>query len=94
MVLADREHVEAQLIRQLGLLEQVAHPLLGRKPRIEIGEGDESEIHTCVNVLAYASIPATDYYYYSGYYSGYYSDDDTAPEGAGVAGAGDRPGAV
>ena len=45
-------------------------------------------------VLNNVKLEGTDYYYYSGYYSGYYSDDDTAPEGAGVAGAGDRPGAV
>jgi hypothetical protein len=32
-------------------------------------------------------------YYYSGYYSSYYADEDGAPEGAEVAGAGDGRGA-
>ena len=28
-MLADREQVESQLVGELGLLEQIAHPLLG-----------------------------------------------------------------
>ena len=33
VVLADAEHVEADLVGQLDLLQQVAHPLLGRDRR-------------------------------------------------------------
>ena len=46
MVLADREHVEAELVGELGLLEQVAHPLLGADARGEVGEGGKSKFHT------------------------------------------------
>jgi hypothetical protein len=46
MVLADREHIQAELIGELGLLEQVAHPLLGAEARGEIGEGGKSKFHT------------------------------------------------
>ncbi len=45
VVLADREHVEADLIGQLGLLEQLAHALLRRYAGGEVGEGGESEFH-------------------------------------------------
>ena len=47
MVLADGEHGEAELVREPRLLDQVAHALLGRDARIEVGEGDESEVHGC-----------------------------------------------
>ena len=45
VVLADGEHVEAELVGQLGLLEQVAHPLLRADAGGEVGEGGESEFH-------------------------------------------------
>ena len=45
VVLADGEHVEAELVGELGLLEQVAHPLLGGDARAQIGEGGESKFH-------------------------------------------------
>ena len=45
MVLADREHVQAELIGELGLFEQVAHPLLGADARGEVGEGGKSKFH-------------------------------------------------
>ena len=45
VVLADREHVEPQLVGELGLLHQVAHPLLGGDARREVGEGGESKFH-------------------------------------------------
>ena len=45
MVLADREHVQPELIGELRLLEQVAHALLGGDARREVGEGGESEFH-------------------------------------------------
>jgi hypothetical protein len=51
MVLADAEHVEADLLRELCLLEQVAHALLGRDARREVGEGGESKFH-CVFELS------------------------------------------
>jgi hypothetical protein len=46
MVLADREDLQPQVVGEAGLLEEVAHPLLGADARIEVGEGDESKIHT------------------------------------------------
>ena len=46
MVLADREHVQAELIGELRLLEQVAHPLLRSDARGEVGEGCKSKFHT------------------------------------------------
>ena len=44
VVLADAEHVEPELVGQLGFLEQVLQPLLGRD-RPDVGEGDQSELH-------------------------------------------------
>ena len=38
VVLADREHVEPELVGELGLLQQVAHPLLGADARAQVGE--------------------------------------------------------
>ncbi len=45
VMLADREHVESELIGQLGLLQQIAHPLLRADARAEVREGGESEFH-------------------------------------------------
>ena len=45
MVLADREHVEAELVGELRLLEQVAHPLFGRNARAHVGEGRDAKFH-------------------------------------------------
>jgi hypothetical protein len=45
VVLADREDVEAELVGELGLLEEVAHPLAGADASREIDEGGESEFH-------------------------------------------------
>ena len=45
VVLADREHVEPELVGQLGLLEQLAHALLRRDARGEVGEGGDSKLH-------------------------------------------------
>ena len=45
MVLADREHVEAELVGQLRLLHEVAHALLRADARAEIGEGGDSKFH-------------------------------------------------
>ena len=45
VVLADREHVEAELVGELRLLEEVMHSLLGRHARGEVGEGGESKFH-------------------------------------------------
>jgi hypothetical protein len=44
-MLPDREQVQAELVRQLRLLEEVGHSLLGRHARAEIAEGGESELH-------------------------------------------------
>ncbi len=44
-MLADREHVESELVGELRLLEQVAHPLLGRDARREVGERGEPKFH-------------------------------------------------
>jgi hypothetical protein len=45
VMLAHGEHVEAQLIGELCLLDQLAHPLLGADARGEVREGGESEFH-------------------------------------------------
>jgi Na+/H+ antiporter NhaA len=45
VVLADREHVESELVGQLGFLEQLAHPLLRSDARGEVGKCGESEFH-------------------------------------------------
>jgi coniferyl-aldehyde dehydrogenase len=44
-MLADREHVEAELLGELGFLEQVAHALLGAHAAGEVREGGEAEFH-------------------------------------------------
>jgi hypothetical protein len=45
VVLADGEHVEAELVGQPDLLHQVAHALLRAHARAEIGEGGQSKFH-------------------------------------------------
>ena len=45
MVLAHGEYVEPELIGQLRLFEQLAHPLFRRHARREVGEGCESKFH-------------------------------------------------
>ena len=45
VVLADREHVEAELVGELRLLEQLAHPLLRTDVRTDVGEGGKPEVH-------------------------------------------------
>ena len=45
MVLADRKHVQAELIGEFGLLHQVAHALAGAYPASEVCECRESEFH-------------------------------------------------
>ena len=57
MVLADGEDREAELVGEPRLLDQVLHALLRRDARIQVGEGDESEVHVVENVLAGATIP-------------------------------------
>jgi hypothetical protein len=47
VVLADGEHVQAHLLGELGLLQQVAHPLLRGDAGGEVGEGGKSEFHGC-----------------------------------------------
>ena len=44
-MLADREHVEAELVGERRLFEQVAHPLLRADARAEIGERGDSKFH-------------------------------------------------
>jgi hypothetical protein len=44
VMLADAENVEPELVRELGLLEEVAHPLR-RRNGAGIGEGGQSELH-------------------------------------------------
>ena len=48
MVLPDGEHVETELIGELGLLEQLAHALLGRHTPGEIGKGGDSKFHSTI----------------------------------------------
>ena len=45
MVLADREHVEAELVGELRLLEQLGHPQLRGDVRTDVGEGGKPELH-------------------------------------------------
>ena len=45
MMLADREHIETELVGQHGLLDQLAHPLLGGGAGAEVGEGGEPKFH-------------------------------------------------
>ena len=46
VMLADGEDLQPQVVGETGLLEEVAHPLLGADAGVEVGESDESEIHT------------------------------------------------
>ena len=45
MVLADGEDLQAELVGEPCLLQEIAHPLLGADAGVEIGKGDEPEIH-------------------------------------------------
>ena len=49
VMLADAEDLQAELVGEPRLLEQVAHPLLRRLAGCQVGEGDESEIHACAS---------------------------------------------
>ena len=49
VVLTDGEHVEAELVGQHALLDQVLHPLLRADARGEVGEGGDSEFHANQN---------------------------------------------
>ena len=49
MVLAHGEHVEAELIGELGLLDELLHPLLRGDAGMQIGEGGDSEFHVTHN---------------------------------------------
>jgi hypothetical protein len=46
VMLADGEHGEPELVGQLGLLEEVSHPLLGADSGRQVGEGGQSKFHT------------------------------------------------
>ena len=61
VVLADREHVEPELVGQLGLLEQVAHPLLGADTGRKVREGGKSEFHLDKHsrIVVYTTIDAS-----------------------------------
>ena len=45
VMLSDGEHVQSDLLGQLGLLQEVAHPLLGADSGGEVGKGCESKFH-------------------------------------------------
>ena len=45
VVLADGEHVEPELVGELDLLHELAHALLRRDARMQVGEGGEAEFH-------------------------------------------------
>jgi hypothetical protein len=45
VVFADAEDVEADLIRQLNLLEEIMHPLRGVDLGTDVGEGVEAKFH-------------------------------------------------
>ena len=48
VVLADREHVEAELVGELRLLQEVGHALMGADAGAEVGERGESEFHAAI----------------------------------------------
>jgi hypothetical protein len=58
MVLADREHVEPELVCQFNLLHQLVHALARADTRGEVCEGRDAEFHkpSIAKVLARASI--------------------------------------
>ena len=39
-MLSDGEDLQAELVREPGLLQEVAHPLRGTDTGVEVGEGD------------------------------------------------------
>ncbi len=45
MMLADRKHVEPELVGELGLLEHLRHPLLRGDVGADVGERGEPELH-------------------------------------------------
>jgi hypothetical protein len=45
VVLADREHLEPELVGEACFLEQLAHPLLRTDAGCQVGESDETEVH-------------------------------------------------
>ena len=45
VMLADREHVQTELVGELGLLEQLAHALPRADARGQVGEGGKSKLH-------------------------------------------------
>jgi hypothetical protein len=45
VVLADAEHVEADLVGQLDFLDQVTQAPLGSDARVHVGEGVEPQLH-------------------------------------------------
>ena len=57
VVLSDREELQAELVGEFGFLEEIVHPLLGADAWVQVGEGDESEIHqSFITKVAHASI--------------------------------------
>jgi hypothetical protein len=42
---SDREELQTELVGQLRLFQQIAHPLLRTDAGVEVGESDESQIH-------------------------------------------------
>ena len=53
-MLPDGEDVEPQLVGELGLLEEVAHPLLRAHAGREVGEGGEAEFHDAIHCSAFS----------------------------------------
>ncbi len=45
MVLAQTEHVQAELLGELYLLHQLSHPLLGADPSGHVGECGNAQFH-------------------------------------------------
>ena len=44
-MLSDGEDLQAELVREPGFLEEVAHAFLGTETGVEVGERDESKVH-------------------------------------------------
>ena len=45
MVLADGKELQSELVGEFRLLQEIAHPLPGADAGMQVGKGDESEVH-------------------------------------------------
>ena len=63
MVLAEGEELQAEVVGELRLFEEIAHPLLRADARVQVGKRDKTEIHQRIRTtIAHSSIPAASSY--------------------------------